>query len=344
MRPFLGLAALISMVCFGSSACADEKKKEEDAPVSFHRTGRAFIPEQRCSLVVVKEWRIQREGKSTTLLVPGEKGSHANILINTWETPLTAEQVANEGAEKMTSKSFQVEKPEAFTTFAKLSGVRLVARGPDKKSVGIQYIFPAGANRILTLTGTFDEKANINFEQSLNLAMKTLHLLDRPHNLPQEPGVRFGDKRATLQVPLGWDARADVPGANAFTPPVIQHSEQMFVNFDRSPVPLEEYAAAETGGNQEKGVRMEKPERFETTAGVVGFKSRGEFRASNGKELRTVIYFFNATEGMKVVVGASAEASQWPGIEALFDACAKSMKIGSEQNEPKKEAPVTETI
>ncbi len=338
MRFLVRLSILLILLGSGALAPAEEKeKKEEKAAVEFHRTGRAFIPDQRCSIIVTKGWRMEREEKSTVLLIPGEKGSQANIIITSWETDFTPARLAKEAAEKMEPNGYTVEKPEPFSTFSKLDGLRLVAKAPDKKRVGIQFIFSAGDNRILTLTGTYDQTANVNFEQTLNLVMKTLHLLDRAPNLPAELGTRFGDKRATIRVPLGWDARADVRGANAFSPPVIQHSEQMFVNFDRSNVPLEQYAAAESGGRQ-------KPESFVTEAGVKGFKSLGELTTPDGKEVRTVTYCFDGLDGMKVVVGGSAEATEWPAIEALFDMCAKSLKIGPEPEDQKADAPKTEAI
>ena len=340
MRFLVGLSIVFGLLGSGSLLPAEEKdqgKKEENARIEFHRTGRAFIPDQRCSFIVTKGWRIERDGKSTVLLIPGEKGSQANIIITNWETDFTPARLAKEAAEKMEPNGYVVEKPEAFSTFSKLDGLRLVAKAPDKKRVGIQYIFQAGENRILTLTGTFDQTANVNFEQTLNLLMKTLHLLDRAPNLPAELGTRFGDKRATIRVPLGWDARADVRGANAFSPPVILHSEQMFVNFDRSNLPLEQYAATET-------VTGAKPENFVTESGVKGLKTRGKFTTPDGKEVQAVTYCFDGLDGMKVVVGASAEVTEWPAIEALFDSCAKSLKIGPEPEEPKAEAPKTETI
>ena len=337
--PFLvRLSVLLMLLGCGSLASAEEKEtKEEKSAVEFHRTGRAFIPDQRCSIIVTKGWRMEREGKSTVLLIPGEKGSQANIIITTWETDFTPARLAKEATEKMEPSGYKVEKPEQFSTFSKLDGLRLVAKAPDKKRVGIQFIFSAGDNRILTLTGTFDQTANVNFEQTLNLVMKTLHLLDRAPNLPAELGTRFGDKRATIRVPLGWDARADIRGANAFSPPVIQHSEQMFVNFDRSNLPLEQYATAESGAGQ-------KPESFVTEAGVNGFKTQGKLTTPEGREVRTVTYCFDGLDGMKVVVGGSAETTEWPAIEALFDRCVKSLKIGPDAEEPKADAPKTETI
>ena len=340
MRFLIGLLVLLCFLGSAAPTRAEEKEqnnKEEKATVEFHRTGRAFIPDQRCSFIVTKGWRMERDGNSTVMHIPGEKGSQANIIITSWQTDFTPERIAREAAEKVEPKGYKVEKPEPFSTFSKIDGLRVVATASDKKRVGVQFIFPAGENRILTLTGTFDQTVNVNFEQALNLSMKTLHLLDRAPNLPAELGTRFGDKRATIRVPLGWDARADIRGANAFSPPVILHSEQMFVNFDRSNLPLEQYAAAES----ETG---EKPETFVTEAGVKGLKIRGTLNAPDGKEVRTVTYCFDGLDGMKVVVGASAEATLWPAIESLFDLCGKSVRIGPEPEAPKTEAPKTEAI
>jgi hypothetical protein len=316
--------------CF-VAACAIAAITPESAPNAgtvFHRSGRAFLPEQGCSLVVRQGWHKQQDANSTVLLARADNGSEANIIITVWKTPRSIQEFAAEAAAVMKTKEFKVGAAEPFTTFAKLEGVRMRAGAPDGRRTGIQYLFPAGEGRVLTLTGTFDHQANADFEQVMTLCMKTLHLLDRPHNLPAELGTRFGDKRATLRVPLGWEARADVAATTAFGPPVIHHGEQLFLNLEINAAPLREYVRAEIGAEGPKGLKFEDPLEFATPEAGLGFKVPGQLRTDDGQEQRTVTYYFDGPNGLKVIIGAAANADQWPAIQNLFDACVKTLQIG----------------
>jgi hypothetical protein len=319
-----------SAICLllATSAVAAETESEPIAESAYQRTGRAFLPEQGCSLVVGKGWRKQSEGDTTTLMVPGKHGSASNIILHTWETTLTIDAMAKDAAAKMVPKGYTVGDPEKFATFTKLEGLRLKAKEPNGRLIGIQYLFPAGEGLVTTLTGTFDPKTNADFERELNLCVKTFHLLDRPHNLPAELGRQVGDKRAMLRVPLGWETRADVVAMNSFAPPVIHHGEQLFVTLEKNAAPLHEFVAADANSDGSKRIKMEKADDFITEEGGKGFKARGFVKAEDGRVLRTATYYFDGIEGLKVVVRGAAEPSEWPAIESLFDSCVKTLRIG----------------
>jgi hypothetical protein len=298
---------------------------EEETP--FKRSGRVFMPEQGFSMIVQKGWSEQREDKSIILVVPGKGGSKANIIISPWDTPRKPAEFAADAAAQMEPKGYRVGKPEPFVTESKLEGIKLPATAPDGRRVGIQYLLSAGPERMLTLTGTYEPKFNPGFEELLDASVKSLYLLYQPPNLPAELGIRIGDQRATVRIPRGWDPLADLDNVNAFGPPVIDHAQQLFVNFEQSEAPLREYAEAHARATRPKELEFGDLEVFAAPEGGVGLKARGILRPSEGKEVQTATYYFDGPEGTKVIIAASADATAWPTLEGLFDACARSLRI-----------------
>jgi hypothetical protein len=318
IRVFLSLSAIVLGTGEAISA-------ETDVP--FKRSGRVFMPEHGFSMVVQRGWSEQRDDKSIVLIVPGKGGSKGNIIISPWDTPRKPTELAADAAAEMEPKGYQVGKPEAFTTESNLDGIKLPATAPEGRRRGIQYLIAAGPGRVLTLTGTFEPKLNPDFERLFEASVKSLYVLHQPSNFPPELGIRIGDQRANVRIPRGWDPLADLDTVNAFAPPVIDHAQQILVNFERSKVPLPEYAESHATANRADGLTFGELEEFSAPEGGVGFKARGTLRPAEGKRIHTSTYYFDGPDGTKVIIAASADETVWPTLEPLFDACARSLRL-----------------
>src|SRR5688572_13183157 len=119
------LLPFLAAVMLAGTLIATDEAQPQTTP--FHRTGRAFFPDQGSSLVVTKGWHKQTSGNSTILYARSSSGQQANVIISVWEAKDPLEKFVSDTSAKLATTGYKPFKPEPFITFSKIEGIRLRA-------------------------------------------------------------------------------------------------------------------------------------------------------------------------------------------------------------------------